>query len=61
MSPIAPPVAGEKWRYKPNRGSGAFRVVSVKGDRVRLVPAWGSNRHKTISLRTLRSDYERTA
>jgi hypothetical protein len=60
MSPMAPPVAGEKWRFKENRGSGAFHVVSVKGDRVRLAPAWGS-KQKTISLRTLRSDYERAA
>jgi hypothetical protein len=61
MNPMAPPYVGEKWRFKENRGSGSFHVTRVKGDRVTLRPAWGSNRHKTISLRTLRSDYERAA
>lgn len=54
---MAPPTVGEKWRYKPNRGSGAFHITKVNGERVTL-RGW-SGKHKTISLRTLRGDYER--
>lgn len=58
-NPMSLPVVGEKWRFKPNRGSGAFHVTRVNGERITLRPAWGSSKHKTISLRTLRGDYER--
>lgn len=51
------PEAHERWRYKPNRGSGTFRVVEIRGDRVKLIAVFGS-KTKTISLRTLRGDYE---
>jgi hypothetical protein len=46
----------QKWRYKPNRGSGAFTVVRTVGDRVVLRDWRGKD--KTISARTLRGDYE---
>lgn len=58
-NPMAPPTVGEKWRFKPNRGSGTFHVYRINGDRITLRPVWGGNKHKTISLRTLRGDYER--
>lgn len=52
------PTVGERWRYKPNRGSGAFIVVRVgPGERVTLRDWKG--KHKRINLRTLRGDYER--
>jgi hypothetical protein len=51
------PRPGERWRYKPNRGSGTFNVVRVQGESVAL-HAW-DGKTKTISLRTLRGDYER--
>lgn len=51
------PQLWEKWRYKPNRGSGAFTVVRVAGDRVTLRDWRGKG--KTISIKTLRGDYER--
>jgi hypothetical protein len=57
----AVPRAGEKWRYKQNRGSSTFTVTSVHaigGYRVGLRSSV-SGKTKTISLRTLRSDYER--
>jgi hypothetical protein len=50
------PKPDERWRYKPNRGSGTFTVTRVAGDRVTL-HGW-AGKTKTISLRTLRGDYE---
>lgn len=55
--PTDPPRQHERWRYKPNRGTGTFIVVGVTASRVTLRGALG--RTKTISLRTLRGDYER--
>jgi hypothetical protein len=52
-----PPQVNEKWRYRQNRGTGTFTVVRIKGDRVTLRGFFGKN--KTVSLRTLRGDYER--
>jgi hypothetical protein len=54
----AQPKPGERWRYKPNRGSGTFTVVRVLGDRVTLSSAFNGKR-KTVSVRTLCGDYER--
>jgi hypothetical protein len=47
----------QRWRYKPNRGSGTFTVVRVSNERVTLRDYFGKD--KSISLRTLRGDYER--
>lgn len=49
---------GQRWRYKPNRGSGTFDVVRVRGDRVTLRDLYGVRRDKSVSLKTLRDDYE---
>lgn len=54
------PAVGEKWRYRQNRGTGTFHVTFVSGDRVTLRGV-ASSRHKTISLKTLRGDYERAS
>lgn len=55
------PRVNEKWRYKKNRGSGTFIVAAVYSDteRVRLRDIHGFRKDKSISLRTLRGDYER--
>jgi hypothetical protein len=58
-NPMAPPTVGEKWRCKPNRGSGTFHVTHIKGERITLRSVLNS-KYKTISLRTLRGDYERS-
>lgn len=50
------PSAGERWRYKPNRGSGTFTVIRVVGERVFLRDWKGKD--KRISVKTLRGDYE---
>lgn len=55
-----PPQVNERWRYKPNRGSGMFTVVRVSGDRVYLRDEY-RGREKRINLRTLRGDYERVS
>jgi hypothetical protein len=55
----ATPQVNEKWRYKKNRGSGTFIVRRVYGERVSLRDVHGFRRDKSVSLRTLRSDYER--
>lgn len=47
----------QRWRYKPNRGSGTFTIVDVGHERVTLRDFHGKD--KTVSLRTLRGDYER--
>lgn len=52
------PKPGQKWRFKPNRGSGAFTIIRVAGDRVVIRSAF-FGRDKNISLRTLRGDYEK--
>jgi hypothetical protein len=49
----------ERWRYKPNRGSGTFTVLRVAQDRVTLRDVHGFRKDKTVSLKTLRGDYER--
>lgn len=50
----------QRWRYKPNRGYGSFTVVgeNTSLDRVTLRSV-ELGKDKTISLRTLRGDYER--
>jgi hypothetical protein len=53
------PKPNERWRFKRNRGSGTFTVVRVSGDRVTLRGFFGKD--KTVSVRTLRSDYERAS
>ncbi len=60
MSGIETPTKGERWTYKNGRGYGRFEVASVNDDRVTLYNPAKSKR-KTISLRTLRGDYERYA
>lgn len=53
-------LAGQHWRYKPNRGTGSFTVVRVNpSGRVTLRDFFGKD--KTISMRTLRGDYERVS
>lgn len=59
-NPMGLPAVGEKWRYRQNRGTGTFHVTFVSGDRVTLRGV-ASSRHKTISLKTLRGDYERAS
>jgi hypothetical protein len=52
------PQLWEQWHYKPGRGYGSFTVVAVRGARVTLrSKLFGKD--KTISVATLRSDYER--
>ncbi len=59
MMPSKPGVQqNERWRFKPNRGAGSFTVVRVSGERVTLRDTY-FGREKTISLQTLRGDYER--
>lgn len=52
------PKVNEKWRFRNGRGAGTFIVTRVRGDRVTLRSTYFA-KDKTISLRTLRGDYER--
>ena len=51
------PEPNQQWRYKPQRGYGTFTVASVGHKKVTLRDAY-TGRQKTLSLETLRKDYE---
>jgi hypothetical protein len=61
LAKVEAPIDGiepwQKWEYKPNRGSGAFVIIGLLGDRVTLRNWRGKS--KTISRSTLKSDYQR--
>ncbi len=49
---------GQRWRFRPSRGSGVFTVRKVYADRVSLRDVHHMRRDRSVSLRTLRGDYE---
>lgn len=60
---MSQPNVNEIWRFKRNRGTGSFTVINVAGGRVKLRPRTSTGptlgKDKTISVKTLRGDYER--